>query len=155
MTAAIERGAPPATQIVFHARVLPSTDPAFKSNPQIESAPGGEMSGSLHGPKQRYVVEMRVDVATLRFEVGADGLRGAKMELALVAYDSDGKRLNVVDRGFPLSVKPEDYQRLLAPGLSVRAVIDLPHGPVYLRVVVRELGAERVGALEVPLVVGQ
>lgn len=151
--AAMAPGAPPATQIVFHARVLPSTDPEFRQDQRIETAPGGEMSYDMHLPRQRFVIDIRINVATLRFQTGSDGVRQAQMEMTLVGYDANGKRLNLVDQPFPLRLTENDYRQLLAPGLPLRSLIDLPSGQATLKIAVREVGEERLGSIEIPLTV--
>jgi hypothetical protein len=40
-------------------------------------------------------------------------------------------------------------------GIPLRALIDLPAGEVYLRVAVRDIGAAKVGSLEVPVMVAK
>jgi VWFA-related protein len=155
LQAAIERGAPPATQIVVQARVLLATDAEFAKDARIASAPGGEMSAKLAASKQRYVADMRVDVGTLRFDSDSDGVRQAKVEMTMIAYDADGKRVNVVDQVFPLKLTEAEYKQLRAPGLAIRSLIDVPADvpgrPASLRIAVRQVAPERIGSFEVPL----
>jgi VWFA-related protein len=148
---AIALGAPPATQITVQARVLAASDAEFAQDSRIATAPGGEMSAKLPPSKQRYVVDMRVDVATLRFDTDSSGLRQAKVEMSMIAYDAEGKRVNMVDQAFPLKLTAADYKQLRAPGLAIRSLIDVPAGPVSLRIAVRQAGPERIGSFEVPL----
>jgi VWFA-related protein len=154
LQAAIERGAPPATQIVVQARVLPASDAEFAKDARIASAPGGEMSAKLPASKQRYVVDMRVDVGTLRFDTDSDGVRQAKVEMTMIAYDADGKRVNLVDQAFPLKLTEAEYKQLRAPGLAIRSLIDVPAGPATLRIAVRQVVPERIGSFEVALGTG-
>jgi VWFA-related protein len=151
MQTAILRGAPASSEIVFQARLLPATDPAFQQDAKVVSAQGGEMSAALHANKKRYVVDLRVDLSTLVFDVGGDGAREAKLQLAVVGYDEDGKRLNGLAQAFALHMPQDRFQQFSSAGLPLRTYIDLPPGPVFLRLALREVGAEKIGSLEVPL----
>lgn len=68
-----------------------------------------------------------------------------------MGYDADGKRLNFVDRGLAISMKPDLYAKRLQTGMPLRTAIDLPKGEVFLRIAVRDVTAEKIGSLEVPL----
>jgi VWFA-related protein len=150
--AAMLPGAPPATQIRFAARVLPATDPRFK-NLKMQDSSVGEEASSLKGPLHRYIVDLKVDPHTLSFENAADGARKAAVEFVLVAYDAESRRVNHVDTGFQLSIRPDQYLSIMSSGIPVRMVIDLPQGQFSLRIAVHDLAAGRAGSLEVPLIV--
>lgn len=143
-------GAPPATQVLFLSRVLPSTAPEFQGIP-IPSAPAGEMAGSLKGVIERYLVDFTVDAHTLEFTNESGGVHQARVEFLVLAYDSEGKRVNYVDRGYAINIKPEEYDERMHDGLRGRLAIDLPAGHEFLRIAVEDLNAARAGSLEVPL----
>ena len=147
---AILHGAPPATQIVLTARVLPSTDAQFK-NVALPDGPAGQMATAIKGPRHLYVVDLGVDSHTLTFTDLPDGDRAAKIEFILVAYDADGTRVNYQDQAMEIMLRPTQYDGIMAQGLQARMFIDLPQSPDYLRVAVRDVNAERVGSLEVPV----
>ncbi len=161
MRATVAHGAPPAGQVIFDARVLPVDDAGLqamlkqdaKQAEQISKAPGGEMDLASK-PHERYVVDMRINVASLRFVPAADGTRQAQMEMTMVGYDKDGKSVNLVDQAFPVHLTEAEYKQLLAPGIALRTVIDLPNGQDWLRIAVRQAGVERLGSIEVPVVAG-
>ncbi len=76
ITAAILHGAPPSTQILMEARVLPSTDPQFK-NVVLPTDPAGKMAATIKGPPHLYVVDLNVDPRGIAFSDAADGGRDA------------------------------------------------------------------------------
>jgi len=152
MTAASLHGAPPATQIVFTAQVLAATDPLLQGV-KLPTGPAGEMSAALKGPMERYVVNFTLSPGTLSLDLAPDGTRNGKIELALVAYDADGNRVNYADRQFQLAIKPELFDRVAAKGIAVLVPIDLPAGENSLRIAVKDLDAGRTGSLEVPVAV--
>ena len=151
--AATLHGAPPSTQILFKAQVLPADDPLLQHE-HLPQGPAGELTSSLKGPIHRYIADLRVEAATshgLTFQAQPDGSHHAKVEYTLVAYDADGKRLNYLDVGLQLSPNPQQYEKTVANGIPARLAIDLPEGQAYLRIAVHDLEAGRAGSVELPL----
>jgi len=151
MLEATKRGAPPATQILFQSRILPADDPEIVAGPKLVSEQTGELTKSLKGPTRRYVVDSLLDAHDFAYTVALDGTRQDQVEMTLVGYDADGKRLNYVDRGLALNFTPDLYAKRLQTGIPLRMAIDLPSGPVFLRIAVRDVNGSKVGSLEVPL----
>jgi len=145
-------GAPPATQVLFLARVLPASDPQLAGAHPLEG-PAGQLTASLKGPVHRYVADLQIDPRTLAFETTPAGLHQAVFECTLVAYDADGKRLNYDGSGYTISLNANQYARVLAKGLPARVALDVPAGENYLRIIVYDKTADRAGSLEVPLAV--
>ena len=143
-------GAPPSTQILFRAQVLPSTDPSLVGV-KFQDGPAGDMAATLKGPVQRYLVGLVVDPKSLTLNDLPGGVHQSELEFVLVAYDSDGKRLNYVDRSYAINIKPEEFAEKMAAGLRARLTIDLPKGQSFLRIAVQDLYGSRAGSLEVPI----
>jgi VWFA-related protein len=150
--AAMLPGAPPATQIWFTARALPANDPLFKDLKMSDQA-AGEETPMLKGPLHRYIVDLKVDAHWLSFQRTPDGAHKAAVEFVLAAYDNHSNRVNHVDKGFQINIKPEQYFSVMSSGIPVRMAIDLPQGEYALRIAVHDLSAGRAGSLEVPLAV--
>lgn len=145
-------GAPPATQILFQARVLPASDPLVR-NVNLPTGPAGALGATLKGPVSRYVIELHVDPHGLAFEDTAEGLHKADMEFAAIAYDTDEKRVNYFDRSVELNLKPDQYTRLMAGNIPALIALDLPSGKIALRIVIVDQTGGRAGSLEVPLTI--
>jgi VWFA-related protein len=152
LVAATLHGAPPATQIIFNTRVLPASDPHFRDT-KFSATPAGEMAAQMSGTLHRTVVDLLVDPRGLDFATAQDGTRLDNVEFVLVAYDSDGKRVNYVDRPVPLGLDAEHYARVRASGFPVRMEVDLPAGNFSLRIAVCDLSSGHIGSMEVPLAV--
>ncbi len=150
VVAATLHGAPPSTQILFQARVLPATDPQLKGA-KLPDGPAGEMTATLKGPPNRYIVDVLVDPRQLAFTVTAGSVYQAEIEFALVAYDSEARCVNDLDRPFLLKLKAEQYAQIMTTGIHVRFPIDLPAGQNSLRIAVYDLATLRAGSLEAPL----
>jgi VWFA-related protein len=143
-------GAPSSTQVIFAARVLPATDPAF-AGVKMDKSAYGAMVTKMKGPLRLYIVDFTVDPATVTFNSVADDAREAQLEFVLTAYDQDGNRVNFVDKGFQINLNPERYKWTLDHGLRARMALDVPAAQTSLRITVQDLNAGRVGSLEVPL----
>jgi len=151
MTAATLHGAPPATQILFQARVLPATDPLFQDAKLPDTA--GEMAAKLKTAAHRYVVDLIVDARSWAFDEMPDGVRQARLELALVAYDAEGNRMNYLNPSYALKIQPKQFQQTKANGMRLRLALDLPSGQVSLRIAVHDMDCGRAGSIEVPLLI--
>jgi VWFA-related protein len=143
---AIQHGAPPSAQILFKARVLPADDPLLKGF-QPKTGPAG--MAALKSPTTRYCLDYAIHMPEINAELGADHLYHSSLELLAIAYDPDGKPLNLVDHPFQLTLKPEKYEELMRDGLTLREEIDLPRGEVYLRLAVHDLVTQQLGSLEI------
>jgi len=151
VVAAASHGAPSATQVLFAARVLPATDPAFAGAKMDTSAAVGAMAAKLKGQMRLYIVDFTVDPSTVTFNSTADDAREAQLEFVLTAYDQDGSRVNYVDKGFQINLNSERYKWTLDHGLRARIALDVPAAQTSLRIAVQDLTTGRVGSLEVPL----
>jgi VWFA-related protein len=150
ITAAILHGAPPATQILMTARVLPSTDAQFK-NVALPTDPAGQMAATIKGPPHLYVVDLDVDPRGIGFNDAAEGGHEARIQFLLVGYDAQGNRVNYQDQPLDITLKPRQFENIMGNGLHARMFLDLPAGSGFLRIAVQDMNAGRAGSLEVPL----
>jgi VWFA-related protein len=152
ITAATIHGAPPSTQILFNARVLPADDPSLKGQ-TLPAGPSGEMTAGFKTPPHRIITDLKIDPHTLIYDPSADGALRSKIEFTLVAYDAEGTRVNYLDSGFQLSLKAGQVAQTMNSGIRIRLPLDLPAGKFFLRIAVHDLSAGRAGSLEVPIAV--
>jgi VWFA-related protein len=146
----MQRGAPPSSQVLFKVRVLPSDDPSLKGL-QSQAGPAGALADHLPGPVKRYWIDYAADMHQVDVSVGTDGFYHASLEFVALAYDRDGKTLNVTARAIKLNLQPAQYERVMQSGMPLHEEIDLPAGEVYLRLAVHDLSTDRIGAMEIPL----
>ncbi len=152
VSAAVLRGAPPYSELVFKMRVLPYSDPAFKGSPP-PGGPGGDLSPKVKGPVERYALDYAADLHNASITETPDGLNHASLEFIAVAYDRDGARLNYIDKAFTINMNEDQYKQVMLKGLQIHQQIDLPAGEVYLRAAIHDLTSDRVGSIEIPLMV--
>jgi hypothetical protein len=153
MNGAVTRGAPPLSEILFKVRVLPSDDPTAK-DVKLQPGPAGDAK-DLKGPVKRYLIDYAVDAHPFHFTSMPGGNRQAHVEFAVIAYSSDGKRLNWADRALALNLQPAFFDHVMQSGVPMHQEIDLPAGSVYLRIVVHDLDNAKVGSTEVPIMVAK
>jgi hypothetical protein len=132
--------------------VLPATDPLLRGT-SVPPGPAGEMAADLKAPVQPTIIDINLDPQGLGFSETPEGTHRARIEFTLAAYDSGGRRENYLLRGVQLNIKPDQFRRIMAEGVPIRLALDLPTGQSSLRIAVYDLGAGRVGSLEVPVTV--
>jgi VWFA-related protein len=148
MASASTFGGPPATQVLFQARVLDAADPLLKGV-TLAYGPAGDQAAQLRQPTHRCVAELTIDAHSISFEELPDGKRKLRLEVALVAFGFDGKRENYLDRNIELSLNPTQLASIMTDGVRARVVIDVPPGQGILRMAVEDLATARAGSLEV------
>jgi VWFA-related protein len=151
---ALQRGAPPSSQILFKLRLLSSDDSALKGL-QSQAGPAGLMADKLHGPVKRYWIDYAADMHQVSASLDSDGLYHSSMEFVAIAYDRDGKILNVANRSFRLNLQSEQYNQVMQTGLPLHQELDIPSGEVYLRIAVHDLSTDHIGSVEIPLRVSE
>jgi VWFA-related protein len=127
-------GAPVATDILFKVRVAPT-----------------EGAASPHPGVVRYSVNWSIDARSLNLAQSAEGMKHGRLALAVVAYNSDSKPVNTASSPASLILQPDEYAGYLKTGLQFHQELDLPTGPLYLRVAIVNTDNDRAGATEIPL----
>jgi VWFA-related protein len=141
--AAMNRGVPAATQIVFEARVVPA-------DPQPASIPVPEHKPPLKGPLTRYDIDYAIGPRALDISALPSGERRGEIVIAVTAWSSDGKALtgNFLTRSFTLT--PAQYRESGESGLQFHQTLDIPSGSAFLRLGVYDPASGHMGTLEIP-----
>ena len=148
MRAAMMRGGPDPTEIIFKARVLP-----VSSTTEDQPASGNALNPAIKakGPYLRYAIDIAADPRTLLSPSAAGGYQGAIQFLTYV-YDQDGNIINLVDNRTSANLTPAAYVQSLHSGLHWRQEVSVPaKGSYFLRIGIHDLTGNRVGAIEVPV----
>jgi hypothetical protein len=69
----------------------------------------------------------------------------------LIAFDHDGKILNILKRSSKLAMDPKVYAATQTVGLQIHEEIDVPPGDVYLRTGIYDLNSGNCGTIGIPL----
>jgi VWFA-related protein len=150
MTAAMEPGVPPLSQVIFEARVLPAGDPELHG---LQPTPGaaGKPPAPLKAPVTRYFIDYSIDAQQLEMKDLPDGRRQAELEITQELYDGEGKRMNSTDAGLEVTLTAEQFARDMKNGVHVRQEIDVPGENISLRLGVRDASSGKIGTVEVPV----
>jgi VWFA-related protein len=133
-------GTPPATQLLFLTRVVPTVTPAQAAPVPVQ----GNLNPKVKPqPLIRYDVVYSIPVGELTFSGGH-----AAAEFDIVAYGEDGTRLNYLSQTAQLTVKSETTAG--QDGLLMPFQLDLPPGKLFLRIGVIDLSSGKYGTIEVP-----
>ncbi len=151
MMASMTRGVPTSSQVLFSVGVNPSTQPAKPGEPAILGTLDPKLAGK---PLVRYQVQYSLPSRQITFTENPDGTRRCSLEFDLAAYDVYGKRLTGLSQTVsPRPLTAEQYQQMIKAPLRFIQALDLPAGEVFLRVGVHDAISDKVGTLEIPLVV--
>lgn len=138
-------GMPNFDQITYQIEAAPvAPQPA-------PDTPRAGLNTELKGPFTRYGVNLLVSLDGFALETSPDGARHGRIEAMLVAYDRDGKIVNITKRKSRLVLPRNDYSELRTKGLPVHLEIDVPAGDVYLRTGIYDLSSGNAGTLGFPL----
>jgi VWFA-related protein len=150
MTAAMEVGAPPLSQVIFELRPLPVGDPELNG---LQPAPGpaGKLTAPLKPPVTRYIVDYSIDPQRVVWKSLADGRQQAELEVTQALYSVEGKRVNFTDAGLEITLTAAQMAQDKRGGVHVRQEIDVPAQDVALRAGVRDVASGRIGTVEIPL----
>jgi hypothetical protein len=144
---AMLHGAPDPTQLLFVARVRPST-------PDTEAAlaPENQASAKITGPYRRYSVNFIFNPRIIHWASGADSRYHCALQFVTFVYDVDGKLINAQSNGMETNFTASQYAAAVSTNLAYLQQISVPaKGEYYLRIGMHDVGDDRVGALEVPL----
>lgn len=139
------RGLPDFTEVIYKAHIASLA----KQPPTDAQVAGG--NSSLKRPFTRYGVDFAVSVQDLKIVPGEDGKRHGSLEVALVAYDSEGLPVNWVVRKPPVTLTNEVYAEMQRYGLQMHLEIDIPKGDYFLRTGVYDAASNKAGTLGVSI----
>jgi VWFA-related protein len=103
------------------------------------------------GPFTRFGVDLAVSLQNFSLDSAPDGVKHGRLEVILVAYDRDGKIINISKRTSRFALPPRDFPILQAKGLPIHLEIDVPPGDIYLRTGIYDLNSGKAGTLGIPL----
>jgi hypothetical protein len=149
MKAAMEGNAPAATQILFDAGVWPST--------QAAAAPVGAQAKKASKVKvaalTRYEIHYGFPANEIAFAVQPDGSLHGALEFDAVAYDINRTRLALLTQTVEMPLRVDQYDGFAAKAFQFVQQIDLPPGQITLRLGILDKVNNKVGVLEIPLLV--
>jgi hypothetical protein len=140
-------GAPDPTEIIFTANVQLSF-----ANPEDSVAPRNHVAPKITGPFHRYTVKFTIDPAQVKCDATPDGVRHCTLEFRAYVYDPGGAQVNVRSDGVKVNMPAANDASLPPRKIVYPLQISAPvKGDFFLRIGVRDVANDRLGALEVPI----
>ncbi|MGB7266767.1 MAG: VWA domain-containing protein [Terracidiphilus sp.] len=144
---AMLRGGPEPTQLIFVVSVRPST-----ADTEAAVAPGNQTAKKVEGPFRRYTVTYIANPKQVSCDATQDGVHHCMLEFLTFVYDADGKLVNLQTNGISAGIPADHYAELAQHNLSYRQQISVPaKGEYYLRIGMRDMTNDHVGAVELPV----
>lgn len=149
---AMNLGAVPPTEIVFTAKIEGSnrTTKVEKNT----ALPGGNFLRPewRNKPFRNYTIQFQTDADRISLARGSDGRRHGRIEFVAIVYDQQAAVVNTLERTAVLDLDEAAYRQLLAQGMQVTQQIAIPaKGNYFLRLGVRDVDGDHLGALEIPV----
>jgi len=147
--AAMLQGAPGGTQVIFVADVRPSTA-------DVENSParGNHLGQKVAGPFHRYTVKFIVSPSQVDCGATPDGVHHCILEYRSYVYDAHGALINAEANGVRADIPATNFARMIDHHGTIDYMqqISVPvQGEFVLRVGVRDVATDRLGALELPI----
>ncbi len=138
-------GMPSSTQIQYRVSAAPA------SSQPASGAPAAGGNQQLTGPFTRYFVNMIVPADALDLAAAPDGAHSGNIEVALVAYDHNGKAINWTGGASSIHLTSSSWAAAQQQGIPLRLQVDLPHEPLLLATGIYNPKTRKAGTLEFPL----
>jgi VWFA-related protein len=149
MATAMLHGGPEGSQILFKARIRPSSDvPSTTVLAADQSSPDVKVKG----PFKAYGVDLVPDLKAVNCDLESDGNRHCALEFWTFVYNAEGEKLISASDRFQTKLTPTAYAKLLSGGMAFHQEISVPvKGRYFLRTAIHDLNSDRVGTLEIPV----
>jgi VWFA-related protein len=159
LTPSLERGTPLAHDLFIEAHLdadgapTPATPEQMQVLAQFGDAETKKAKAKPAAPvlMQQYLISYGLVARQLEMPVDDKGAREVSLELGLISYDEDGRKLNGVDTHIDDPIPAANYAKLLSDGYQVVQSIAVPVTAASIRFAVRDIRGNRVGSLEVTL----
>lgn len=153
MEASMVMGAVTPTQVIFDAKVVPVVK-VTKDSDGGPAPKGNYLSEKLRKKGYRdYKINYSIAARGLQLMPTPDLITyHGRVQLIAILYDDQGQQVNSEMMVVPLDLDRPSYSQLEQAGLGVGMTIAVPaKGDYFLRLGVRDMETDQVGALEIPV----
>ena len=138
-------GLPDFDQILFKVQIE-------VKNPQPSpDAPRAGSNTALQAPFTRYDVRFAVALPDIAMSTERDGSRHGRIEIMLIAFDREGRILNIVRKHSKFAMQPQAYEATRKVGMQIHEEIDVPQSDGYLRAGIYDLTSGNCGTVGFPV----
>jgi VWFA-related protein len=163
LSPSLELGTPVAHELFIEARLQAVGEPVAATPKQMELLAEYE---SMRAKKkkdkktpaaapslmmQSYLITYGLLPRQLKMEVQTDGAHKALLEMGVLSYDQDGRKLNGSDSRIEDDIPAQRFALLQDEGYHLYQTVAIPVTAAAVRVAVRDTTDNRIGSLEIPL----
>jgi VWFA-related protein len=146
MRAAMQRGAPAPSEIIFNAMVV--ANPATSD----KLAAGNKSSPKSKPPYRVLTVAYAVNPGDITMPERPDGTRQVDLDFVSLVYDREGQLFTQQSDQVNVFAKQAAIQQVLKEGVRYQQQIAVPaKGEYYLRIGIHDLIGDKVGVIEIPV----
>jgi VWFA-related protein len=147
LRAAMLHGGPEPTELIFAASVRPAS-----TDNEAALVPGNQAEKKVSGPYRRYAITFIANPKELSWTVTPDGAHRCTLEFMTFVYDGNGTRLNVQVNGIGATIPEAQFASVENGKIKYVQQISVPaKGDYYLRLGMRDIASDHVGAVELPV----
>jgi VWFA-related protein len=147
------RSMPTSTDLLFDVQVEPTTEPPKPTDPPIMGALDPKLAALSSKKLKRYSFEYVLPARQIAFVTTPAGTRKGSLEFDIAAYDAEDKLVTSLSQTINLPITEAQYQQLLKGPFRFFQQLDLPPGPLFLRIGVLDATSNKAGTLEIPLTI--
>jgi hypothetical protein len=146
MHAAMQRGAPDPSDIIFKALLAASSATSDKL------AEGNKASPKTKPPYRLLTVAYAANPSDITMPERPDGTRQVALDFVALVYDREGYLFTQQSNTVNVFAKPAAIDQFLKEGVRYQQRIAVPaKGEYYLRVGIHDMIGDKVGAIEIPV----
>jgi VWFA-related protein len=146
MRAAMQRGAPAPSEIIFNAMVV--ANPATSD----KLAAGNKSSPKSKPPYRVLTVAYAVNPGDITMPERPDGTRQVDLDFVSLVYDRDGQLFIQQSNQVNVFAKQAAIQQVLKEGVRYQQEIAVPaKGEYYLRIGIHDMIGDKLGVMEIPV----
>jgi VWFA-related protein len=156
MQAAMSRSMPTSTDLLFDVQVEPSTEPPKPTDPPVFGILDPKLAAlsSKNGKHlTRYGFEYVLPARQIAFTPTPEGNQKAALEFDIAVYDAEDKLITSLSQSIQPTLTPAQHDQLLKGPFRFFQQLDLPPGPLFLRIGILDATSNKAGTLEIPLTV--
>lgn len=146
--AAISRGAPAPSDILFKVRVVPLTG---KNDDTLAQGNHANANGKMKAPYRTFAVDYVALPGDFSMMAQSDGRHTGAIEFSVFVYDADGNMLNASDRQLALNLSPDTYKRFVSDPIRFQLMVSAPvKQESFMRVILHDVPSNHYGVVEIP-----
>ena len=144
---AMLHGGPEPTELIFAASVR-----AASTDNEAALVSGNQPDRKISGPYRRYAVTFMANPKELSWTMTPDGAHRCTLEFMTFVYDANGARINAQYNGIGAAIPDARFASVQNGNIKYVQQISVPvKGEYYLRLGIRDIASDHVGAVELPV----